>query len=145
MEKFDRFIRRGDVKDRTPNPDQAESLMEKADKRLSYIQEREITEENASLILEDAYEAMREAVDSLLVKEGYKSYSHEASISFAEHELEMNPPRVNRFNQYRKLRNDSKYRGEKVTVQQSRNCLELAREIIPELKKRLERELGKEN
>lgn len=59
MKSFDSFIEEREVKEKAENPEQAKSLIQKAEKRLKYVEDREITDENAGLILEDSYEAIR--------------------------------------------------------------------------------------
>lgn len=133
MKEFERFVEEGEVKKRTPNPSQAENLIQKSRKRLNYAGERPIESENSDLILEDSYEAIREALDAFLVLNGFKSYSHEASIVYGFEELGLSYDKVNRLNKFRKLRNDSKYRGEEVTVKEAEDCLKMAQELLPYL------------
>ena len=135
MKSFDSFKEEGKVKEKTPNPEQAKSLIEKAEKRLNYVKDREITEENADLILEDSYEAIREAIDAFLTLDGYKSYNHEASIVYAYENLEIDYNTANKLNKYRKLRNDSKYRGEDITKKEATDTRNKSEELIPKLKK----------
>jgi len=103
------------------------------------VKEREITDQNADLALEDSYEAIREAIDSFLIDNGFNSYSHEASIAYAYEKLELNRSETNKIDHFRKLRNDSKYRGEDITMKQSENCLELAEKLVPQLKNRFKK------
>ena len=136
MKDFQDFIKEGKVEEADSNPAQAKSLIQKADKRLKYVQDREITVENSDLVLEDAYEAIREALDAFLILEGYKSHSHEASIIYSFENLELSYATVNKFNKFRKLRNDSKYRGEDITINEAQKSLSLAKEYIPALKQK---------
>ena len=137
MKEFEKFIEEGKVREVEKNPSQAKSLMQKAEKRLRYVEGREITEENADLILEDGYEAVREALDAFLVLDGYKSHSHEASIIYGFENLEIPYGTTNKLNKFRKLRNDSKYRGEDIEKREAEDILKLARELIPHLKTEL--------
>lgn len=134
MKEFEKFIEEGKVRETNPNPSQARSLIQKAGKRLNYVEERETTEENADLILEDSYEAVREALDAFLILDGYKSHSHEASIIYGFENLEIPYSTTNKLNKFRKLRNDSKYRGEDIKKKEAENTLTTAKELIPLLK-----------
>lgn len=141
MKSFDSFIEEGEVKEKTENPEQAKSLIKKAEKRLKYVGDREITDENADLILEDSYEAIREAIDSFLILHGFKSYSHEASIVYAFENLEIDYESANKLNKFRKLRNNSKYRGEDITKKEAKDTRKKAKKLVPKLKKKF-RERG---
>lgn len=134
MKEFNQFIGEGKVEETQPNPAQAKSLMQKAEKRLKYAKGRKITEENADLILEDSYEAVREALDSFLIYNGFKSHSHEASIIYGFEKLDFDYATANKLNKFRKLRNDSKYRGEDIEKQEAEQITNLANQIIPKLK-----------
>ncbi|MFB6216819.1 MAG: hypothetical protein ABEJ72_07615, partial [Candidatus Aenigmatarchaeota archaeon] len=112
MKEFEKFLEEGKVQERTSKPDQAENLIRKARKRFEHAEERSLGEGNADLILEDVYEAIREAVEAHMLRAGYKSYNHEASIIYAFEELGLKYSQVNNLNRFRRLRNDSKYRGE---------------------------------
>jgi len=134
MKTFDDFIKQGDVREQTPNPEQAESLFKKGVKRLEYAKDRDVTEDNADLVLEDAYEAVREAIDSFLLKAGYNSYSHKASIVYSRENLNLTEGETNKVDKARRLRNDSKYRGEDVTVTEAEETIELAERTMRKLK-----------
>lgn len=138
MKEFKRFLEEEKVQQRTPRPDQAQSLIQKSQKRLKYVEERTIRDDNADLVLEDAYDSIREALDAFLIKNGYKSYSHEATIVYAFEELELSYETVNKLNKFRKLRNDSKYRGEDITTNEAKEVLRTAKNLIPELKDRFQ-------
>lgn len=134
MKEFKDYIQNGDVREQTPNPEQADSLFNKGVKRLQYASEKDITEENADLILEDAYEAMREAIDSFLIEAGYNSYSHKASIVYARENLDLAREEFKKIDKARRLRNDSKYRGKDITVKEARDTIQLAERIISKLR-----------
>jgi hypothetical protein len=137
VKEFDKFVEEGKVREVEPNPSQAKSLMDKAEKRLRYAKDREITGENADLILEDSYEAVRESLDSFLVFEGYKSHSHEASIVYGFEQLDIPYGTVNKLNKFRKLRNDSKYRGEDIEKREAKEITEIAADLIPKLREKM--------
>ena len=85
-------------------------------------------------VLENAYEAMREAADSLLYHDGFKSFSHEASIvyllkkGFNEHD-------VSEFDRFRKIRNGIKYYGGDCDSEDAQEAIKMATKIISDIKK----------
>ena len=76
---------------------------------------------------------MREAADSILYKEGFKSFSHEASIvylikkGFSEQDL-------TEFDRFRKIRNGIKYYGRDCDESDANSAIQLAEKIISKIK-----------
>ena len=79
---FKEYLKQGQVKKKTPDPEEAKSLLNKAINRLTYFRKQLIKEKEASIVLENTYESMREATQALMSLKGYKPYSHEATIHF---------------------------------------------------------------
>lgn len=79
---FKEYLNLGKVKQKTPDPEEAAALLQQAQERILFAQEKKITEKAAKFVLEQAYEAIREAVQSLMSKQGFKPYSHEATVSY---------------------------------------------------------------
>ncbi|MBL7169759.1 MAG: hypothetical protein ISS48_01975 [Candidatus Aenigmarchaeota archaeon] len=61
INSFKNYLEDGKAKKKTPDPEEAKSLLEKSQNRLEYIKLKKITNKTATFILEDAYEAVREA------------------------------------------------------------------------------------
>jgi beta-phosphoglucomutase-like phosphatase (HAD superfamily) len=76
------YLREGLVRKSKPNLPMAKSLVNKALIRLNRIQRETILEEESSIVFEDIYESLREASQALMEVQGYKPYSHEATVSF---------------------------------------------------------------
>lgn len=139
MEKFENFIAEGKVKKRTPNPEQAKSMFAKGMKRLSYALIHQLSENNADMVFEDVYDALREMLESFMANEGYKTYSHEAVIAFAGEFFKLAEDDINRMDRYRMLRNDSKYRGENITLNETVDIIQFVKKKIVFLKKEHEK------
>lgn len=84
MHPFKFYVESSLVKKCSPDPGEAKAMMSRAMKRLEYITAQKIDENNASFLFEDIYEAMRESIHGIMVKRGYKPYSHEATVAFLE-------------------------------------------------------------
>lgn len=66
---------------------------------------------------------------------GYKPYSHEAIISFVrDFHKEFSEEEINKFDQFRLLRNDSEYRAIPVLIEDAESCLKLAKDFITKIK-----------
>ena len=79
---FEDYLQEGDVEKQLPDINEAKALMSKAERRLSYIKEHQVQEQNADLIFEDAYNVMRETSQALMSAAGYKPLSHEAVTAY---------------------------------------------------------------
>ncbi len=116
-------VSEGKVLKKTPDPGEARSLFIQANERFSDLRQLSLNEKNASFRFEAAYEAMREAVQSFLSYEGYKSYSHEAIFSFALDRSLLSEAKAVKADRYREIRNDINYRGKKVTEQEAKDVI----------------------
>lgn len=135
MINFNYYLKKGTVKRRTPDPEEAKSLLEKAETTLNYFKDKEITEKYASIIFGNLYGAIREAAQSLMSLKGYKPYSHEATISFLkEFHREFSEEELNKFDRFRLIRSDSEYRAIKVSKKDAESCLKFAKSFIEKVK-----------
>ena len=106
---FEHFLQNNDVKKAFINRELAKSLIRDMDER---IEKSLILDENifSKIIFENIYDGLRNFCDALLVLEGYKSYSHQASISFLL-KKGFSIIIVEKIEQFRQKRNGSKYYG----------------------------------
>ena len=102
INSFENYLKLGKAKKKTPDPEESKALSEKSKERLVYIKEKQIDGKNAKFILEDAYEAVREAAQALMSLKGYKQYSHEATISFVRdfYKSDFNDEEINKFDRF---------------------------------------------
>ncbi|MFH1591562.1 MAG: HEPN domain-containing protein [archaeon] len=135
MKDFEFFIGKGDVKHQHPNMPLSRATFKESEDRL-VLAKSLLATSKPKYVLENAYEAMREAADALLYKEGYKSYSHEASIIYLK-KKEFNDNELREFDRFRKIRNSIKYYGKDCDITDARSALELAEKIISNIQKLL--------
>lgn len=138
MKTFDDCLREGKVQRRSPNPAEARSLLSQSKDRFSDLKNLPLNENNASFRFEDAYEAIREALQSFLSLEGYKPYSHEAVFSFALERSLLSEADAARADRYREIRNDINYKGKKVTAEETKEVIMFAERVLPYLEKKLQ-------
>ena len=82
MKNFGYYIQKGEVRKTTRDINLAESLVKRSKENGDYILKLKLTENGASIIFRNLYDCLRELIDAILILEGYKSYSHQASIIF---------------------------------------------------------------
>ena len=130
MKDFEYFIKNADVKKQAVDKNLSDSLIKDSKDRLEYAKSSVLSESNAKFIYENVYEALREAADSILVLNGFKSFSHEASISFLQQFDEFSAVEIAEFNRMRIKRNGLKYYGKPCTVADANEVIEFAGNLI---------------
>ncbi|MFB6200262.1 MAG: hypothetical protein ABEJ83_05235 [Candidatus Nanohaloarchaea archaeon] len=131
MKKFQDYLEEGQVRKDTGSTAEADSLRKQAVKRFEQqIKKTELTEDNATFKFEDAYEATRQYLQSFLAEQGYKPYSHEAIIAYAKENSIITEKEANQLNQFRKLRNDIKYRAEQTNTEKTRQIIKITQKIL---------------
>lgn len=133
MKEFNIFLEQGVVKKITPNFNLIKSVYRDAIKRVEFYKKLELNEESSKFILENIYESLRELADAVLIKDGYKSYSHEASIVYLK---KYNIPLsdLNGFDRLRKIRNNSKYYGKTVDLEDVKFSFDLVEKLLNRIK-----------
>ena len=135
--EFEYYLEKNLAKRSVINRSLAKSLMEKAELRLKLLNEDKITDEMASIMFEETYEAVREASQSLMQVKGFKPYSHDALIAFLIKEKLMPEQFIKSFDRYRILRNKSVYEAQRVSIETCKEALQFAKRRIPEVKNKL--------
>ncbi|MBI5797897.1 HEPN domain-containing protein [Candidatus Woesearchaeota archaeon] len=132
INNFQYYLDRSLVKKQSSNPEESKALLEKAKKRLKYIQNQKITSEQAAFIFEDAYEVLREAAQSLMAIQGFKPYSHEATISFIKEKSssDFTEEDIYTFDRFRQLRNNAVYSAAPVEEEDVKDCILYAEKMI---------------
>jgi hypothetical protein len=134
MRPFNYFLKNKEVRLITPNIHESESLVEDALKRFNYFASQKLNEENSKFVFENIYEAVRELLDSILLKEGFKSYSHQAPIVFAENRGILTSKDALLLDGLRDLRNKSKYYGKKMGLELVEEKVIIGKDIFNKIK-----------
>ena len=95
----------------------------------------EINEENAEYIVAEVYDVIRELVEARLSLEGYKSYSHEATVLFLKKFKDFSESEIYFLDNLRKIRNGIKYYGKEADAEEARRTLRFLDIMLPKLKK----------
>ena len=122
MEPFEYYISAKLVKKTSLNIQRIKSLINDSKERM-----QEINDINPSkkpkIVFENIYDSIRDLCDALLLSKGWKSYSHEASISYL---LKQNfdIAIVKQLDNFRYMRNGSKYYGRKISAEEAKDINE---------------------
>jgi len=130
------FLRKGEVRKQKPDFHLSKATLQEGIERLQFAQKLKA---KPKYILENAYEAMREAADALLYCDGFKSYSHEASIQYCRQKGFADPD-LRQFDRFRKIRNGIKYYREDCAAEDAQEALKLAEKIIGRIQKLLQKQ-----
>jgi len=133
MKKFEEFLNTRDLRRTTKDAGLAKSLVKDAEQRFEVIMEMKLTEKSSTLIFEQVYESLRECIDALLSLQGYKSYSHVASIAFLQNHPEFSTADINELDNAREKRNLAKYYGKQISILDTKDVIELHNQLKPKL------------
>ena len=111
----------------------AKSLVSMSDSHGDTIKILDINEITASTIMTTYYEALREIVEAIAAKMGYKIYSHEALTYFLKEELGKETV-AGKFDRFRKIRNNINYYGKQIDKASAENNIREIEKTIKELK-----------
>jgi len=100
---------------------------------MEQVLEENIDQQSASYVFKNAYEVIRTAINSRMAENGYRPYSHTATIAFARDRMNITKAEATRINRYRKLRNSIQYRAERVTVEEAREIVESMEKTVKEI------------
>ena len=133
---FDRYLKLGKVKRKTPDSEEAKALFEQSKERMEYAKLKDISQKTASFVLQDSYEAARGAAQSLMSIHGFKPYSHEATISFIKqfYREHFTEEEIHKFDHFRQLRNNSVYKAAKILEEDAKFSLLFAEKFIQKVK-----------
>jgi len=137
LKEFEYFLKRGEVKRQSKDKNLSDACLRESRERLILVKTI-LKGAQPKYVLENAYEAMREAADAVLFAEGYKSYSHEASIVYLS-EKGISMTDLIEFDRFRRIRNGIKYYGKDCIQEDSEQAIQLAARLI----QRIEEMLGK--
>ncbi|MBI2576572.1 hypothetical protein HYV84_05130 [Candidatus Woesearchaeota archaeon] len=138
MRPFHSFLDSQEVNKISPDVPLANSLFQDAESRFhAFFPFKEPTK----FVFENGYEAIRELMDSLLALRGFKSYSHEAPISFLLEQDILNEKEAKDIDHIRYLRNRSKYYGKQFSPIELGPLLEILLPIYGRIKEAVTKEL----
>ena len=132
--RFQDFI--DSKKGRIGNPDIqiTKSLNKMSDGHIKAIKKLEVTETTSATVMTTYYEALREIIEAITSKKGFKVYSHEAFTYF----LKENGEDIIslKFDRFRKIRNNINYYGKPIDTNSAKQNTQEIEKNIKELKQK---------
>ena len=131
MKEFAYFIKEGSVRRVSEDINLAKSLIKDMKERIKDVSIRGIS---PKLIFENVYDALRDFCDALLAVKGFKSYSHEASISFLKN-CSFEDSVANELDLFKYKRNGSKYYGKPIFREDADEIRKFYERLKPKINK----------
>jgi hypothetical protein len=103
-----------------------DSLIKSSKNKIESCKRLELDEVTASTKVSLAYEGLRESLEAVAIKKGFKIYNHECYCSFLKEVCEKSTLSAN-FDRFRRIRNQINYYGKDISIADAK---ELIKEII---------------
>ena len=124
---FENYLKNGTVRKGFADIERAIKLIKDGEKRIHDIELIDINKV-PKFVFENVYDAIRDFCDALLAKDGFKSYSHEASISYLK-KYALDDSVVLALDRFRYKRNGSKYYGQIISEEEAKEIFEFYKKI----------------
>ena len=140
-EQIEQWIRGDLLRKRFLDKEKVKSIIESSTTNMTIVKTVSLTEQSAILIFRESYESIRQLGDARWWLLGYEPRNHEVSMEVLKEMDIKEKVRLNHLSRFKTIRNDTNYRGFKVTVAQAKEILEFwdacSQEIISLLLKEL--------
>ncbi len=112
----------------SPDNDMIQALMKSSQNKLESESKLEMSSVTASSKLSLAYDSLRELLEALALRKGYKVYNHECYTAFIK-EVVGESEKGEEFDELRKERNSVNYYGKEVSVEDASKIIERIRKL----------------
>lgn len=142
-EQIEQWVRGDYLRKRFLDKEKIKSMIESSITNMGVVITIPLTEQSAILIFRETYESIRQLGDARWWLLGYEPRNHEVSIEILKEMDIKEKVRLNHLSRFKTIRNDTNYRGFKVTVAQAKEILKFwdacSQEMISLLLKELQR------
>jgi len=111
-----------------PDDSVIKSLMKTSKNKLDSESQLRMSTITAASKLSLAYDSLRELLEALAIKKGFKIYNHECYTAFLK-EIMNQSDKGDEFDDIRKIRNDVNYYGKDITVEDATKTIERIRNL----------------
>ena len=141
-EQIEHWVRGDQLRKKSLDREKVKSMIESSTTNMSIVKTISISEHSAILIFRETYESIRQLGDARWWLLGYEPRNHEVSMEILREMNIIEKTRLNHLSRFKSIRNDTNYRGFKVTVAQAKEIVEFwdacSQEIISILLKELQ-------
>lgn len=132
---FQEFIKNGLVRKASPDSQLLQSLLKVIDNDLSFLETVQITELSARKVIGSYYDTLREILEVIALKGGFKVYAHEPFVAFLKEKGKESI--AAKFDRFRILRNSINYYGASISAEEAIIYKQELLDLISTLKKEL--------
>jgi uncharacterized protein (UPF0332 family) len=116
------------------------SLIEMSDIKEGVVNSAKIDENTALAYIPTAYDSLRELIEALSLKKGFKIYNHECYTSFLK-EIMKESELGEKFDKIRKVRNSINYYGKRISLEDSKKVINSINLLRKRIKVLLEKDI----
>lgn len=127
MKPFEYYLKNKNVRKVSINIQLAKSLVDDIAQRTKEMVKLD-AKNSPKIIFENIYDSLREFSDAILAIDGFKSYSHEASIAYLK-KYNFSDAEISALDRFRYKRNGSKYYGKKIYTEDCEDIEKFYKEI----------------
>ena len=110
------------VKSITPDLDMATALVKSSNNKLQSEAQLPLNEVTSSSKISLAYDSLRELLEAVALRKGFKVYNHECYTAFLKEVLQESD-QGDAFDRIRKIRNDINYYGKEISIAEAQRIL----------------------
>jgi hypothetical protein len=121
------------VKEANKDENLITSLKDIALNKLEVQDSIQLNEKSASVKVTLIYDAIRELLEALAVKNNFKVYNHECYCAFLKEVLQKSNL-GDEFDSYRKIRNSINYYGKSISVEEAKDLIESMLQFVERVK-----------
>ena len=111
-----------------PDIDMINSLFKSSKNKLGSENKLEMSDVTAASKLSLAYDSLRELLEALALKNGYKVYNHECYTAFLK-EIMKESGKGDEFDEIRKIRNSVNYYGKEISTEEAEKIIEMIKSL----------------
>ncbi|MEK6938482.1 MAG: hypothetical protein AABX04_05535 [Nanoarchaeota archaeon] len=142
-EQIEQWARMDFLRKRSLDKEKVKSMIESSTTNMTIVKTVPLTEQSAILIFRESYKSIRQLGDARWWLLGYEPRNHEVSMEVLKEMDIKERVRLNHLSRFKAIRNDTNYRGFKVTMAQAKEILDFwdacSQEIISILQKELQK------
>ena len=120
------------VKEAKKDENLISSLIKSSSRKFESNKRLKLDETTSGTKISIIYDSLREILETIAIKKGFKIYNHECYCSFLDESCK-EKSFSDKFNRFRKIRNSINYYGEDVSVEESKQIIQEIIELREEL------------
>ena len=123
-EQIEQWVRGDQLRQRSLDKEKVKSMIESSTTNMDIVKTVSLSEQSAVLIFRETYESIRQLGDACWWLQGYEPRNHEVSMEILKEMDIKEKVKLNHLSRFKAIRNDTNYRGFKVTIAQAKEILE---------------------